>query len=112
MFYISPAAQPSSITSQHVTVTLHIATKRIGFQKLGFYPHEIRSHYLWSGGAMTLHLAGISKHTIKITEWWRSDAFLIYLEGHVASFTKEVDAAIAMWWFTHTTVPIISPLKF
>ena len=30
---------------------------------------------------MTLHLTGISHNTIEIIDMWRSDAFLIYLQG-------------------------------
>ena len=86
---------PASINIQHITATLRLEASKIGFQKLGFYPHEIGSHSLRSGGAMTLHLAGISEHTIKIIGRWRSDAFLIYLQGQIASFTKGVAAAMA-----------------
>ena len=94
---------PASINSQHITATLRLEASKIGFQKLGFYPHEIGSHSLRSGGAMTLHLAGISEHTIKIIGRWRSDAFLIYLQGQIASFTKGVAAAMAkVQWFKHT----------
>ena len=52
---------------------------------------------------MTLHIAGVSEHTIKIIERWRSDAFLIYLQGQIASFTKEVAVAMTQVpWFTYT----------
>jgi hypothetical protein len=89
-----------------------MAIKRISFQKLGFYHHEIGLHSLWVGGSMTLHLPGISKHTIKIIGRWRSDTFLIYLQGQMASFIKGVAAAMAhVRWFTHTNTPIVSPLK-
>ena len=87
-----------------------MATKRIGFQKLGLYPHKIGLHSLWSGGAIKLHLARISKHIIKIVEWWHSDVFLIYLQDQVVSFTKGVAAAMSnVRWFTHNTTPIILP---
>ena len=103
-YYTTPGGPPSSVSSRHITATLRIEAKKIGFQKLGFYPHEIGSHSLRSGGAMTLHLAGVSEHTIKIIGRWRSDAFLIYLQGQIASFTKGVAAAMAkVQWFKHTT---------
>ena len=51
---------------------------------------------------MTLHQAYISDSTIKIIERWRSNAFLIYLQGQMATFTKGVSKAIAaVLWFTH-----------
>ena len=100
---------PSSISSRHITATLRLEANKIGFQTLGFYPHEIGSHSLRSGGAMTLHLAGISEHTIKIIGRWRSDAFLIYLQGQIASFTTGVASAMALVpWFRHTN-PSIAP---
>ena len=93
----------ASINSHYITATLRLEASKIGFQKLGFYPHEIGSHSLRSDGAMTLHLAGIFEHTIKIIGRWRSDAFLIYLQGQIASFTKGVAAAMAtVQWFKHT----------
>ena len=52
---------------------------------------------------MTLHLAGILEHTIKIIGRWQSDASLIYLQGQVSSFTTGVAATMAnVQWFTHT----------
>ena len=102
-YFIPDSPLPTSISSRHVTFTLREEARKIGFQKLGFFPHEIGSHSLRSGGAMTLHLAGVSEHTIKIIGRWRSDAFLIYLQGQIASFTKGVAAAMAqVQWFKHT----------
>jgi hypothetical protein len=102
-YYTPDSPLPTSISSRHVTFTLREEARKIGFQKLGFFPHEIGSHSLRSGGAMTLHLAGVSEHTIKIIGRWRSDAFLIYLQGQIASFTKGVAAAMSqVQWFKHT----------
>ena len=39
---------------------------------------------------MTLHQSHIPDSTIKIIGRWRSDAFLIYLQDQVATFTKAV----------------------
>ena len=55
---------------------------------------------------MTLHLAGIPDSTIKIVGRWRSDAFLIYLQGQIATFTRGVAAVMAkVQWFRHTNAP-------
>ena len=105
-YYTSHGSTPSSIPSRHITATLCTTAIKLGFQKLGFYSHEIGSHSLRSGGAMTLHLAGVPEHTIKIIGRWRSDAFLIYLQGQIATFTQGVAAAMAkVRWFKHTTAP-------
>ena len=42
---------------------------------------------------MTLHQAVISDSTIKVLGRWKSDAFIIYLQGQLLSFTKGVAAA-------------------
>ena len=52
---------------------------------------------------MTLHQAHIPDSTIKIIGQWRSDAFLIYLQGQVATFTKGVSKAMAA---LHDALPI------
>ena len=58
---------------------------------------------------MTLHQTHISDSTIKIVGRWRSDAFLIYLQGQVATFTKRVSKEmVTVPWFTHH-VPTLSP---
>ena len=51
---------------------------------------------------MTLHQAHVPNSTIKIIGRWMSDAFLIYLQGQVATFTKGVSKAMAaVPWFIH-----------
>ena len=55
---------------------------------------------------MTLHLAGIADSIIKIIDRWRSDAFLIYLQGQITNVTQGVYMAISLvQWITHTNVP-------
>ena len=51
---------------------------------------------------MNLHQAHIPDSTIKIIGQWRSDAFLIYLQEQVATFTKGVSKAMAaVPWFIY-----------
>ena len=45
---------------------IHFHASNIGFQCLGFYPHEIGSHLICSGGAMNLHQFHIPNSTIRI----------------------------------------------
>ena len=42
---------------------------------------------------MTLHQAGISYSTINVIGCWNSNAFIIYLQVQVISFTKGIAAA-------------------
>ena len=93
-YFSSGRSEGSSVTRRHVVTILRLWEGHIGFQRLGFRPTEVGSQYLWSGGAMTLHQAGISGSTIKVIGRWKSDAFVIYLQGRVLSFTKGVASAI------------------
>jgi hypothetical protein len=100
----SPPPPPTCVTSRRITATLRKIAGILGFEKLGFHPHEIGSHSLRSGGAMTLHLSGHPDSTIKKIGRWRSDGFLIYLQGQVVSFTKGVSRAMSkVPWFFHTS---------
>ena len=84
-------------------------TQKLGFQKLGFYAHEIGFHFLWSVRAITLHVSGILEYIIKIIGKWQSDAFRIYIYGQIATFTQSVAAAMAkVRWFKHTTASDLS----
>ena len=98
-YFSSGRSEGSSVTSRHVVDILRLWAGHIGFQRLGFRPTNIGSHSLWSGGAMTLHQAGISDITIKVIGRWKSDAFIIYLQGQVLSFTKGVATMKEVMWF-------------
>ena len=51
---------------------------------------------------MTLQQAHVPDSTIKIIGRWSSDAFLIYLQGQVSTFTKGVSKAMAaVLWSIH-----------
>ena len=58
---------------------------------------------------MILHLDGIQEHTINIIGRWQFDAFLVYLQGQITTFTQGIAAGMAkVWWFKHTTTPDLS----
>ena len=59
---------------------------------------------------MMLHQAHIPVSTINIIGWWCSDAFLIYLQGQVATFTKGVALEMSKTaWFHHQVAPPLPP---
>ena len=90
---MSAFSKSMNITNIFSLLCLHVA--KLGFQLLVFYPHEIGSHLLRSGVAMTLHHSRIPDSTIKIIGLWYSYSFLVYLQGQVATFTKGVAMALA-----------------
>ena len=97
---------PHCVNSYQITALIRIHITKIGFQTLGFHPYEIGTHFLCSGGATTLHHAGISGCTIKSFGRWRYGAFLIYLQGQITTFTNGVTTVIEkVQWFRHTNAP-------
>ena len=82
-YYVALGAAQKLVTGSNIVFHLCSPARKIGFQRLGFQAHDIGSHSLRSGGAMTLHQAHVSDSAIKIIFRWRSDAFLIYLQGQV-----------------------------
>ena len=104
VYFERKGAESKYVTTSHLTALLCLWYGEIEYSQLGFHPHEIGSHSLRSGGAMTLHQAYQSDSTIKIIDRWRSNAFLIYLQGQVATFTKGVSVAMRqVMWFTSTS---------
>ena len=53
-YYPTISLSPQPIKSRQITSLLRLHAAKIGFQRLGFYPHEIGTHSLRSGGTMTL----------------------------------------------------------
>ena len=108
-YYVLARAAPKYVTGSNIVELLQSTAKQIGFQQLGFFPHDIGSYSLRLGGSMTLYQDHISESTIKIIGRSRSDAFLIYLQGQVTKFTKVVSKAMeAVSWFMHQ-VPTSCP---
>ena len=78
------------ITSAHVRTQLRAAAASVGREKLGFHPDEIGCHFLRSGAAMAMKLAGVSEYTIMIIGRWKSMAFLEYIRKQVAEFSIDI----------------------
>ena len=103
VYFERKGAKGKSVTSTHLVALLMIWAGKIGFDQLGFHQYEIGSHSLRSGGAMTLHQSGQYVSTTKVIGRWSSDAFLIYLQEQLTTFTEGVSAAIKqVMWFTIT----------
>ena len=94
------------MTSTNIVSLLGLHAANLDFQCLEFYPHNIGSHSLRSGGAMTLQQAHIPGSTIKIIGKWCSYDFLIYLQGQVTIFTKGVATTMAKTAWFHRQVAL------
>ena len=95
---------PKSVTSTNIISLLCLHDAMFGLQHLGFYPREISSQLLRSGGVMTLHQSHFPNNIIKIIRRWCSDAILIYLQVQVATFTKGIATAMAETAWFHQQV--------
>ena len=103
---------PKRVTITNIVSLLRLHSANLGFQCLGFYPCNIESHLLCLGGAMTLHQVHIPDSNIKIIRIWRSYAFLIYLQGQVATYTKGVATTMAkIAWFHQQVAPACTPAE-
>ena len=103
VYFEHKGAEGKSNTTSHLVALLRLWASKIGYARLGIQPHKIGSHSLCSDGAMTLHQAGQSNSTTNIIGRWHSDAFLIYLQCQVATFTKGISVAMKQaMWFTST----------
>ena len=59
---------------------------------------------------MNLHQANIPNNTTKIIVRWRSYAFLVYLKGQEATFTKSIATSMEKTaWFHHHILPTCAP---
>jgi len=61
----------------------------------GFPPSTIGTHSLRAGGAMAMHLNGVSPITIHKQGRWSSDTFLMYIHEQVAAFSSGVSKLMA-----------------
>ena len=101
-YYYHLGGAGTSISGSSIVARLWAG--KLGHRRLGFHPNKIGSHSLRSGGAMTLHQAGVDDSTIKIIGRWKSDTFLIYLQGQVLTFTRGVAAKMRqVMWFASTS---------
>jgi hypothetical protein len=79
-----------AITSQHINQTLKLAGEEIGLYTLGYTASDVSSHSLRAGGAMAMHLNGISTNTIQKLGRWKSTTFLMYIHEQISAFATGV----------------------
>ena len=65
-YFPTTGASTQTVTIINISSLIHFHATNIDFQCLGLYPHEIGSHLIFSGGAITLHQFHIPKSTIRI----------------------------------------------
>jgi len=81
--------------AEDVRGTLRFAAGQDGLADAGFDLSRIGSHSLRSGGACRLKLAGVDDGIIKKLGRWTSEAYMIYIQPHIAPITRGCAARMA-----------------
>ena len=66
------------------------STGYLGLEQHRLHKSHVGSHSLRAGGAMAMHLNGISDNTIKKMGRWSSDTFLMYIHEQILAFSKGI----------------------
>ena len=76
------------ITGRLINNAIREAVKDLNLHENGLPEKSVGSHSLRAGGAMAMHLNGVSDNTIKKMGRWTSDTFLMYIHEQISAFTK------------------------
>ena len=75
------------INQRDINKAVKDAAEAIGLTKLGYTRDDVSSHSLRAGGAMAMHLNGVSPEAIKKHGRWKSNTFLMYIHEQISAFT-------------------------
>ena len=69
--------------------TVRESARAIGLfsSKSGYAESDVSSHSLRAGGALAMHLAGVSAQQIKIQGRWKSTTFEQYIHEQISAFS-------------------------
>ena len=84
----------SHIVEKNINDALKRTVVALNLVASGFPPDAISSHSLRAGGAMAMHLNGVSPVTIRKQGRWSSDTFLMYIHEQISAFSKGVSRAM------------------
>ena len=102
---------PQHVTADQINRTLKAAAGEIGLYNLGYTAADVSSHSLRAGGAMAMHLNGISPLTIKKMGRWKSDTFLMYIHEQISAFATGVSLKMSNAIpFRQIAGPTITPI--
>ena len=68
-----------AVTPEQILESICWAANKLGFERLGYHPHEVGCHSIQSGAAMAIYLKCVPTFTIMLHGRWCSDAFLCYI---------------------------------
>lgn len=85
----------AKVTQAHMGKALKEAIISMNLVGKGFPVESVNTHSLRAGGAMAMHLNGVSPITIRKQGRWSSDTFLMYIHEQVSAFSAGVSAKMA-----------------
>ena len=88
------------ISALDIIVVIRAETIRVGAAKLRLSPEDARTHSLYSGGAMAMHIAGVPYRTLVSIGRWRLLGFMVYIQQQISSFSTGVSVNMRQQpWF-------------
>ena len=109
-YFSDSSTQPKYIDQREINTAIKEAAAAIGLFDLGYEKGDVSSHSLRAGGAMAMHLNGLSTETIKKQGRWKSDTFLMYIHEQISAFASGVSVKMStVIPFRHIAGPNLLP---
>jgi integrase len=93
--FFSRSNQVKHVSAEFINRQIKLAVKATGLDRRGFPLASVSSHSLRAGGAMAMHLNGVSSDTIRKMGRWSSDTFLMYIHEQVSAFSVGISQKMA-----------------
>jgi len=100
-YFSSKHATVRTILANDMNKAIKTAVENLGLQRFGLHANHVGSHSLRAGGAMAMHLAGVSHSIIKKMGRWSSDTFLMYIHEQIAALSSGVSKQMSQSFEFH-----------
>ena len=90
MYFKQPGSKGLQPMASAINIAIKQAVVELGLDKKGLTPNLVTSHSLRAGGAMAMHLNGVSSITIQKMGQWSSTTLLDYIHVQLSCFRKGV----------------------
>ena len=111
--YYPKRGTAAKVTPHLINETVKNAAMSIGLDKHGYTRDDVSSHSLRAGGAMAMHLNGVSVTVIKLQGRWSStsSSFMSYIHEQISAFAAGVSEKMSRnIQFRHISGPTVTPL--
>jgi hypothetical protein len=110
-YYSSHSKRARLLQAFDINTMIKSAVRALQLDKKGFPPEAVRSHSLWAGGAMAMHLNDIDRDKIRTQGWWTSNTFLMYIHEQISAFSAGLLARMSkgVGWLNIKGPTLITP---